>query len=60
MLLFLALAEISQRDKRDSERQIAPLRAATDAVTLDTTRLSIDEVKAHALAIVGQRIRCLS
>ncbi len=36
--------EIASRDKRDSTRTIAPLVAATDAVTIDTTELSIEEV----------------
>ena len=32
------------RDRRDSEREVAPLRPATDAVVVDTTALSEDEV----------------
>jgi cytidylate kinase len=38
------LAEISLRDARDSTRSVAPLRAAPDAVTLDTTHLDVDSV----------------
>lgn len=38
------LAEIKLRDARDATRAVAPLRAASDAVTLDTTHLSIDSV----------------
>jgi len=38
------LAEISLRDDRDASRSIAPLRAAPDAVTLDTTHLDIESV----------------
>ena len=49
--------EIAQRDKRDAERQVAPLRPAPDAEVLDTSNLSIDEVKERALAIVSTRIR---
>lgn len=37
------LAEMKQRDYNDSNRAIAPLRAATDAITVDTTELSLDE-----------------
>lgn len=37
-------ADIIQRDKNDSEREIAPLRRAEDAVLVDTTLLGIDEV----------------
>ena len=32
------------RDRRDSEREVAPLRPATDAIVVDTTALSEDEV----------------
>jgi cytidylate kinase len=38
------IAEISERDKRDSERQVAPLKAAADAHILDSTELDIDAV----------------
>lgn len=38
------LAEIEARDKRDSERAQAPLRAASDAIHVDCTTMSIDEV----------------
>ena len=37
------LTEMNSRDKNDSERAIAPLKAAEDAVTLDTTDLNLDE-----------------
>ena len=36
--------DIAARDKADSEREISPLMQAEDAVLLDTTALSIDEV----------------
>jgi len=36
-------SDISRRDKHDSERALAPLRPAADAVLLDTTNLTIDE-----------------
>lgn len=36
--------DIAKRDKLDSERETAPLKQAEDAVLLDTTGLSIDEV----------------
>ena len=38
------IEEIALRDKRDSEREVAPLRQAEDAHFLDTTTLSIDGV----------------
>ncbi|MFP7278679.1 (d)CMP kinase [Exiguobacterium indicum] len=36
--------EIALRDKRDSEREVSPLRQADDALYLDTTEMTIDEV----------------
>ncbi|MCL2457248.1 MAG: (d)CMP kinase [Desulfobulbus sp.] len=38
------LAQIIQRDRDDRERPIAPLMAALDALTIDSTGLSVDEV----------------
>ena len=43
--------EITLRDKQDSEREIAPLAQAEDAILLDTTRLTIDEVVAEILRL---------
>ncbi len=39
--------EIRERDYRDSHREIAPLKQADDAVLLDTTHMSIEEVVAE-------------
>ena len=36
--------EIALRDKRDSEREVSPLRQADDALYLDTTEMTIDDV----------------
>lgn len=38
------LADIRARDERDRSRAVAPLRPAADAITIDTTEMSIDEV----------------
>ena len=38
------IADQRLRDKEDSERTIAPLKAAPDAITIDTTSLDLDEV----------------
>jgi len=46
------LADLQQRDKRDTERATAPLKAAVDAITLDTTTLTIDAAVAQAVAAV--------
>jgi len=49
------LAQINRRDRDDSERTIAPLRAAPDAVRIDSTGLSVDEVVGRVLAVVQQK-----
>ena len=49
------LADIVKRDQRDAERTDAPMRAAPDAVTLDTTRLDIEGAFAAAREIVEAR-----
>lgn len=43
--------EIFLRDKQDSEREIAPLAMAEDAVLLDTTNLTIEQVVAEILQL---------
>jgi cytidylate kinase len=43
------LGELAERDARDSGRSVSPMRAAPDAVIIDTTTLSIDEVVAKVL-----------
>ena len=43
--------EIAARDKQDSERTISPLRQADDAILLDSTRLSINEVAARIMEL---------
>ena len=46
------LAEVIERDKRDAERATAPLKAAEDAVVLDTSELSIEDAVVRANMIV--------
>lgn len=48
------LSEIKARDDRDRNRTVAPLVPAADALVLDSTRLTIDEVIATALARARQ------
>lgn len=48
-------AEIAQRDKMDSEREVAPLQQAQDAVYLDTTSLSIIEAAAAIMKLAEER-----
>jgi cytidylate kinase len=51
------LADIRRRDARDSGRADAPLKAADDAVILDTSAMSRDEALAAAIAAVEARRR---
>ncbi|MCT2400616.1 (d)CMP kinase [Novosphingobium mangrovi (ex Huang et al. 2023)] len=48
-------ADLAERDKRDREREEAPLRAAEDAVRLDTSSLSRDEAIAAAISAVKEK-----
>ncbi|RMA43980.1 (d)CMP kinase [Rhodophyticola porphyridii] len=48
------LADVRERDARDSERVEAPLVAASDAVVLDTSDLSIEAAVARAIATVEE------
>ncbi len=48
------LAQIIRRDRDDSERTIAPLRAAPDAIRIDTTNLGPAEVVASILSHIRQ------
>jgi cytidylate kinase len=48
------VAELKARDRRDSERSAAPLKAADDAVLLDTTEMSIDEVVNQVMQMASE------
>ncbi|WP_021022392.1 (d)CMP kinase [Salinivibrio costicola] len=50
------LSEIQERDDRDRNRAVAPLRSASDALELDSTSLSIDEVIEQALAFIESKL----
>lgn len=49
------LEDVKKRDARDRDRASAPLKAADDAVTLDTSELDREEAFAAALAIIEGR-----
>lgn len=49
------LADVLERDARDSGRADAPMRPAGDAVLLDTSALGIDEALAQATALVRKK-----
>ena len=50
------LEEMRERDARDRSRVESPLRAAEDAIVLDSTALSLDEVLARSEAIVREHL----
>jgi cytidylate kinase len=49
--------DIRARDAQDAARAIAPLRAADDAVTIDTTALDRDAAFAAVLSVAGERLQ---
>jgi cytidylate kinase len=49
-------ADIAERDKRDQERAVSPLKPAPDAVVIDTTGLDMGGVRKRALALVRDRV----
>jgi CMP/dCMP kinase len=49
------LAEMAERDRRDSERAAAPLKAAPDAYLLDTSDMDADAAFAAALAFIERK-----
>jgi CMP/dCMP kinase len=50
------LQDMRERDARDSERRVAPLAAAPDAITIDTTSLDADEVFEQASDLIARHI----
>lgn len=50
------ITDVVKRDRQDSERDIAPLRQADDAVLIDSSQLSIDEVLTRMVSMCRNRI----
>ncbi len=48
------LNEQRERDARDTERKVAPLLAAVDAVMLDTSKMTTEQAVAAAIAVVAE------
>ncbi|HXF03897.1 MAG TPA: (d)CMP kinase [Blastocatellia bacterium] len=44
-----------ERDRRDAEREASPLRPADDAILIDSSDLTVDEVVERMMDIIGQR-----
>ncbi len=51
--LYDLLADIQARDDRDSNRTVAPLRPAVDAVIIDTSQMAIEEVLLTVLNLIS-------
>jgi cytidylate kinase len=49
------LAQIQKRDEDDSSRALAPLKPAEDAVVIDSSEMSIDEVVSFILAAINEK-----
>ena len=52
--------EMAERDRRDRERVVAPLKPADDAVVVDSTGLNVDTVVARVLEIARSRMTATS
>lgn len=48
--------DMTRRDRNDSTRDVAPLKPAADAVCIDSTKLSIEEVVEKMMAVVHERM----
>jgi cytidylate kinase len=46
------LVDMKVRDERDRTRAVAPMQAADDAITIDTSKLDVKSVLAAALAYI--------
>jgi CMP/dCMP kinase len=53
------VADLQERDRRDATRETSPLKAADDAVHIDSTGLNIDEVTAAVERVVEDRLKNL-
>lgn len=48
--------EIAMRDEQDMNRTHSPLKKAEDAIEIDTSEMTLDEVVAHVMDLVSQKI----
>lgn len=54
--LAALVLEIAERDERDSNRSVSPLKPATDAVIIDTSDLTIEQVNTRVQALSNQAL----
>jgi cytidylate kinase len=50
------LADIHARDWRDSNRDVAPLKQAPDAILLDTSEMDVEQAIAEAVRLIEERL----
>ena len=50
------LQEITERDERDRNRSVAPLKPADDAVIIDSSYMTVEEVFNKAMEIVKEKL----
>jgi cytidylate kinase len=53
--LATTIAEVVARDQQDSERDLAPLKQAEDAIAIDSSHLTLDEVLTRMMVLFRQR-----
>ena len=54
--LDIVVAQIQERDQRDSQRKLAPAKQAKDALLLDTTAVSIEQAAAQMLTLINTHL----
>ena len=60
LALSEVIEEVRQRDKRDTERKVSPLRRAADAVLVDNTAMDVEETARLIIMLAGEREKELS
>ena len=55
-ILPALLSELQARDARDMQRSASPLKPADDAITIDSTAMSIDQVMSQVIDLVHKRL----
>lgn len=50
------LADVKERDARDSARSTAPLKPAEDAVVIDTSKMSIEEAVSRVISMIDAKL----
>ena len=55
--LVTTIAEVIARDQQDTGRDLAPLRQAEDAIAIDSSHLTLDEVLAQMMTVFLQKVQ---